>query len=277
MTETVRTVADLRTRVAAWRREGMPVALVPTMGALHPGHLSLVDAGLARGCRVVVSIFVNPTQFGPNEDLARYPRQETADVALLAGRGAHLAFCPSVDEMYAQGSATRVEVKGLTDSLCGAARPAHFSGMATIVTKLLLQALPDFAMFGEKDWQQLQVVRRMVRDLDIPVEIVGCPTVREADGLALSSRNLRLSAGDRTIAPLLNREMRRIAETVARGGNATAALAEARASLATAGFGRIDYLELRHPETLEPAGMRPARVFAAVWLGDVRLIDNVPV
>ncbi|MBI1243418.1 MAG: pantoate--beta-alanine ligase [Alphaproteobacteria bacterium] len=277
MTEIVRTVADLRARIAGWRAGGEKVALVPTMGALHAGHLSLVDAGLSRGCRVVVSIFVNPTQFGPNEDLAKYPRQEAADVALLAERGAHLAFCPSVGEMYAQGSATRVDVKGLTDCLCGAARPGHFSGMATVVTKLLLQALPDFAMFGEKDWQQLQVVRRLVRDLDIPVDIVGCPTIREADGLALSSRNLRLSAADRAIAPLLNREMRRVAEAVAAGGDAATVLADARARLTGAGFGRIDYLEMRHPETLELAGARPARVFAAAYLGDVRLIDNIPV
>jgi pantoate--beta-alanine ligase len=277
MTAIVRTVAELRARIAGWRREGAKVALVPTMGALHAGHLSLVDAALARGCRVAVSIFVNPMQFGPNEDLAKYPRQEAADVALLAAKGAEIAFCPGVAEMYPQGHATRVDVAGLTDCLCGAARPGHFSGMATIVTKLLLQALPDFAMFGEKDWQQLQVVRRLVRDLDVPVEIVGCPTVREADGLALSSRNVRLSPAQRAAAPLLNREMRAVAQTVAAGGDGAAALAVARANLAAAGFGRIDYLELRHPETLAPAAARPARVFAAVHLGDVRLIDNVPV
>ena len=277
MTDIVRTVAELRARVAQWRRGGDKVALVPTMGALHAGHLSLVDAGLARGMRVAVSIFVNPTQFGPNEDLAKYPRQEAADVALLAGKGAHVAFCPGVAEMYPPGHATRVDVAGLTDCLCGAARPGHFSGMATVVTKLLLQALPDVAMFGEKDWQQLQVVRRMVRDLDIPVEIAGCPTVREADGLALSSRNVRLTPADRKNAPLLNREMRRVAESVAAGGDAAAALAEARKRLADAGFARIDYLELRHPETLAPATAGPARVFAAAYLGDVRLIDNIPV
>jgi pantoate--beta-alanine ligase len=157
-------------------------------------------------------------QFGPNEDLAKYPRQEAADVALLAAKGAEIAFCPGVAEMYPQGHATRVDVAGLTDCLCGAARPGHFSGMATIVTKLLLQALPDFAMFGEKDWQQLQVVRRLVRDLDVPVEIVGCPTVREADGLALSSRNVRLSPAQRAAAPLLNREMRAVAQAVAATG-----------------------------------------------------------
>jgi pantoate--beta-alanine ligase len=277
MTEIVRTVADLRDRVAGWRGGGAKVALVPTMGALHAGHLSLVAAALARGCSVAVSIFVNPTQFGPNEDLAKYPRQEAADVALLAGAGAHLAFCPPVGEIYPPGHSTRVDVAGLTDCLCGAARPGHFSGMATVVTKLLLQALPDFAMFGEKDWQQLQVVRRLARDLDIPVGIVGCPTVREADGLAMSSRNQRLTAAARAAAPLLGAEMRRVAGTVAAGGDADAALAAARRALAAAGFGPIDYLELRHPETLAPAAGRPARVFAAAWLGDVRLIDNIPV
>ena len=277
MTQTVPTVAALRAAVAGWRREGVRVALVPTMGALHAGHISLVEAGLRQGDRVVVSIFVNPTQFGPNEDLARYPRQEAADVALLAKAGAHAAFIPPVGEMYPQGHATRVNVEGLTDCLCGAARPGHFSGMATIVTKLLLQCLPDRAMFGEKDWQQLQVVRRFVRDLDIPVEIVGCPTVRETDGLALSSRNARLTREARAKAPLLNRLMLDIAAKVAGDMPPEPLLDAARAELAANGFTRIDYLELRHPETLALAIGRPARVFAAAWMGDVRLIDNVPV
>ncbi|MBL8833103.1 MAG: pantoate--beta-alanine ligase [Rhodospirillales bacterium] len=277
MTGIVRSIAELRGLVAAWRREGAGVALVPTMGALHAGHLSLVEAGLSRGLRVVVSIFVNPTQFGPNEDLAKYPRQEAADVALLSAAGAHAAFCPAVGEMYPAGHATRVDVKGLTDCLCGAARPGHFSGMATVVTKLLLQCLPDMAMFGEKDWQQLQVVRRLVRDLDIPVAIVGCPTVREADGLALSSRNARLSPAHRAAAPLLNRLMRDVAAKVAAGVSPTPLLEAARGALAAAGFGPVDYLELRHPETLALAEAAPARLFAAAWLGDVRLIDNVAV
>lgn len=277
MTKVVPGIAGLRAEVAAWRAAGLRVALVPTMGALHAGHLSLVEAGLRAADRVVVSIFVNPTQFGPNEDLAKYPRQEAADVALLEKAGAHVAFVPQAGEMYPAGHATRVDVKGLTDCLCGAARPGHFSGMATIVTKLLLQCLPDAALFGEKDWQQLQVVRRLVRDLDIPVAIVGCPTVREADGLALSSRNARLKPAHRAVAPLLNRLMLDIAAKAASGASPAPLLEAARGALAAAGFGPIDYLELRHPETLAPADAAPARVFAAAWLGDVRLIDNVPV
>jgi pantoate--beta-alanine ligase len=277
MTSVLPTIAALRTQVAAWRREGACVALVPTMGALHAGHISLVAAGLARADRVVASIFVNPTQFGPNEDLARYPRREAADVALLDTAGAHAAFIPSVGEMYGQGNATRVEVTGLTDCLCGAARPGHFSGMATIVTKLLLQCLPDMAIFGEKDWQQIMVVKRFVRDLDIPVDIVGCPTVREADGLAMSSRNARLSPADRAKAPLLHHRMVELAAEVAACADPAPLLTDMRASLASNGFAPVDYLELRHPETLAPAQGPPARVFAAAWLGDVRLIDNVPV
>jgi pantoate--beta-alanine ligase len=277
MTEIVPTVAALRATVAGWRCEGARVALVPTMGALHAGHLSLVEAGFRQADRVVVSIFVNPTQFGPNEDLAKYPRQEAADVALLTKAGAQVAFIPQASEMYPQGHATRINVEGLTDCLCGAARPGHFAGMATIVTKLLLQCLPDRAMFGEKDWQQLQVVRRFVRDLDIPVEVVGCPTVREADGLALSSRNARLTRESRAKAPLLNRLMLDVAAKVAADMPAGQLLEAARAELSANGFTRIDYLELRHPETLAPAIGRPARLFAAVWMGDVRLIDNVPV
>jgi pantoate--beta-alanine ligase len=277
MTAVFPTVAALRAQVAAWRHEGARVALVPTMGALHAGHISLVSAGLARADRVVASIFVNPTQFGPTEDLAKYPRMEAADVAMLEAAGAHGAFIPPVGEMYPQGHATRVDVKGLTDCLCGAARPGHFSGMATVVTKLLLQCLPDVAMFGEKDYQQLLVVKRLVRDLDIPVEIVGCPTVREADGLAMSSRNARLSPDARAKAPMLHRAMVELARKVAAGADPAPLLAAMRASLSASGFAPVDYLELRHPETLAPARGQPARVFAAAWLGDVRLIDNVPV
>jgi len=264
-----RTVADLRARIAAWRRAGETVALVPTMGALHAGHLSLVAIARAEARRTVASLFVNPTQFGPNEDLARYPRREAEDAALLADAGADLLYAPTLDAMYPRGFATAVAVKDLTDVLCGPFRPGHFQGVATVVTKLLLQALPDAAVFGEKDWQQLQVIRRLAADLDIPVRIVGAPTVREADGLAMSSRNQHLSEDERRVASTLNRVLR----DVAAGGGAGAA----RQALLAAGFARVDYVEVRDAETLgEPSAGRPARVFGAAWLGTTRLIDNVP-
>ena len=193
----VRTIADLRARVREWRAAGQRIGFAPTMGALHEGHLSLVRAARQRCDRVVVSIFVNPTQFGPNEDFDAYPRNEAADLALLAGVSADLAYLPSVEVMYPKGACTTVTVTGITDGLCGAMRPGHFQGVATVVTKLLLQVLPDAAFFGEKDYQQLKTITRMARDLDIPCEIIGVPTVREADGLALSSRNVYLSPAER--------------------------------------------------------------------------------
>ena len=272
-------VAALRVQVRAWREAGETVALVPTMGALHEGHLALVRQAQARCRRVVVSIFVNPTQFGPNEDFSRYPRVLEDDIALLAETGADAAYLPDVATMYPPGFATTVTVEGLTDVLCGPVRPGHFAGVATVVTKLLLQALPDVALFGEKDFQQLQVIRRAARDLDVPVAIEGVPTVREADGLALSSRNRYLSDEERRAAPTIHAVLQRVAEAV-RGGAATApALAEGRAALEAAGFGPVQYLSVNDAESLAPlervAG--PARVLVAAYLGRTRLIDNVAV
>ncbi len=279
--ETVRTVADLRARVRGWRAAGEAVALVPTMGALHEGHLSLVALGRVHARRVVATIFVNPTQFGRNEDLAAYPRDEAGDAAMLSGAGCDLLFSPAVAEMYPPGFSTRVIVDGLTGCLCGLVRPGHFDGVAQVVTKLLNQAGADVAVFGEKDWQQLAVIRRMARDLDIPTRILGAPTVREADGMAMSSRNRYLDSGQRRIAGHLNKVIFAAAERIALGAPVPAEMEESAADLLKAGFDSVDYVECRVAETLAPVERhdpaRPARVFAAAWLGKARLIDNVPV
>ena len=268
---TVRTVADVRAHVAAWRRAGLSVALVPTMGALHEGHLTLIREGAKLADRVAASIFVNPTQFGPNEDFERYPRREEQDCALLKGAGAHLLYAPGVSEIYPKGFQTTVTVAKVSSGLCGDTRPVHFAGVATVVTKLLLQVSPDAALFGEKDYQQLQVIKRLVRDLDIPVRVIGVPTVREADGLALSSRNAYLSPEERRRAATLYRVLCAVA-----AGRATTDAA--RADLLQAGFTSVDYLEIRDAETLEPAALSPsARVIGAAWMGATRLIDNVSV
>lgn len=278
--ELARTIADLRSCLAAWRNSGGSLGLVPTMGALHAGHLALLAAARRECDRVVASIFVNPRQFGPGEDFDAYPRNEAADLALLRTAGVDLAFLPAVAEMYPPGFATTVSVGGLSEGLCGRHRPGHFDGVATVVTKLLLQSLPDVAYFGEKDYQQLLVIRRLARDLDIPVRIAAVPTVREADGLALSSRNAYLSPQQRRIAPMLARVLHQIAATLAREPEAVAReLARGSAVLARAGFA-VEYLEVRHAETLAPLASTadtPARVFAAAYLGRTRLIDNVPV
>jgi pantoate--beta-alanine ligase len=278
--EMVRTVADLRAVVAAWRDEGMSVGLIPTMGALHEGHLALARTAKAECDRAVASIFVNPTQFGPSEDLDRYPRREAEDAAALAALGVELIFAPSVDEMYPEGFVTTVSVAGVAERLEGAHRPGHFAGVTTVVSKLLIQARADRAYFGEKDYQQLRVVTRMARDLDIATTIVGVPTVREPDGLALSSRNEYLSPEQRAVAPALNRALVETAAAVAAGDEAGKAAAAAEAALIAAGFDAVDYVAVADAETLEPietmAG-RPARVLAAAFLGKTRLIDNVPV
>jgi pantoate--beta-alanine ligase len=275
----VRTISDLRKTVAEWRRQGLTVAVVPTMGALHEGHLSLVRAALGRADRVIVTLFVNPKQFNSQADLAGYPKTEQEDAAKLAPLGAHLLYAPHAAEMYPEGFATTVSVSGVSEGLCGAFRPGHFDGVATVVTKLFLQTGADLAFFGEKDFQQLHVVRRLVRDLDIPIEIVACPTVREADGLAMSSRNVRLSPEQRLAAPKLASVLFDAAERLSAGAPAEIVLAEARETLLAARYEQVEYLELRTDDDLSlySGTNRPARLLAAAWLGGTRLIDNVKV
>jgi len=275
----VRDVPALRAAVADWRRQGLRVGLVPTMGALHDGHLSLVRTAKAACDRVVASLFVNPKQFAPHEDFDRYPRDEAGDSALLASAGCDLLFAPERTAMYPDGFATSVTVADVSAPLEGEHRPHFFGGVATVVAKLLLQCLPDAAFFGEKDYQQLQVIKRLVRDLDIPVEIAGCATVREADGLAMSSRNAYLSAGERRIAAQLNVVLRDAIKTARAGGEIAGAEADAQRRLVAAGFTRIDYVAIRDAETLAPIAdlSRPARILAAAWLGKTRLIDNMAV
>jgi pantoate--beta-alanine ligase len=278
--EIVRTIADLRSHITSWRSVGARIGLAPTMGALHDGHLALVRAARAECDRVVATIFVNPKQFAPNEDLDAYPRREEADLEMLGSAGVDLVFMPVTAEIYPPGFATTVRVAGLTDCLCGAHRPGHFDGVATVVTKLLLQSLPDIAHFGEKDYQQLLVVRRLARDLDIPVRIAGVPTVREADGLALSSRNAYLSPADRRIAPNIARVLRRIAAALlAQPGTVASEIAQGRADLENVGL-TVEYLEIRDADTLAPVTATvtgSTRIFAAVHLGRTRLIDNLPI
>jgi len=277
----VRTVADLRAAVRGWRQAGERVAFVPTMGYLHEGHLSLVKLGKQRAQRVVASVFVNPTQFAPGEDFEAYPRDEARDAALLASAGCDLLYAPTVEEMYPQGFATTVWVAEVSAPLDGIARPTHFAGVATVVTKLLMQCLPDVAIFGKKDFQQLLVIKRLARDLDLPVEIVGGPTLRAADGLALSSRNAYLSATERPVAAKLNEALRAAAAALKDGATVEEAEAEGRATLEAAGFARIDYFEVRDADDLQRLGpgplVGPGRLFAAAVLGKTRLIDNWPV
>ncbi len=276
-TKTVRTVAALRASVAAWRRGGESVGVIPTMGALHEGHISLVQAARAACRRTIATIFVNPKQFGPREDFSRYPRQEESDRAMLAAAGCDLLFAPPLSEMYPEGFSTTVSLAGITDRWEGEARPGHFAGVATVVTKLLLQAMADKAFFGEKDYQQLQCVKRMARDLDIPCEIVGCATVREADGLAMSSRNVYLTPAERKAAPALHRAITALAAAARDGQDIAAATEAGKSTLLGAGFSAIDYLAVVDAETLAPLAKldRPGRVLAAARLGAVRLIDNV--
>jgi pantoate--beta-alanine ligase len=274
-----RSVAALRQAVGEWRAAGLRIGLVPTMGAIHAGHLALVRAARAECDRVVASLFVNPKQFGPAEDFAAYPRDEAADCAAFARGGVDLVFAPNIEEMYPAGFATNVQVGGPSEGMDGAHRPGHFDGVATVVSKLLLQCLPDAAYFGEKDYQQLTVVRRLVRDLDIPVRIVGVPTVREADGLALSSRNVYLSPQERRTAPLLHRVLCDTAAAVRRAPESVAeALAQGIARLEAGGFAP-DYLELRDAASLVPLPRLSgsARLLIAARLGRTRLIDNIEV
>lgn len=275
--EIVRTIPDLRQMVAGWRAQGKKIGVVPTMGALHEGHLSLVQAAMQKADRVIVTLFVNPKQFNRAEDLAAYPRTETADAKKLGPLGVDVLFAPSVEEIYPEGFATKVSVSRLSEGLCGAGRPGHFDGVATVVAKLLLACKADHAFFGEKDFQQLLIVRRLVTDLAIETEIVGCPTVREPDGLALSSRNARLSSDQRAIAPVLARELMVAAQRITAGASVENTIAEARNMILLAGYDRVEYLELRSEHDLMPLDIAnlPARLLAAAWLGDVRLIDNV--
>jgi len=276
-----RTVADLRARVAAWRRAGERVAMVPTMGALHEGHLSLIALARTRADRVVASVFVNPTQFGPGEDFDAYPRGEARDAELLAGVGCDLLYAPSVGEMYAQGFSTTVNVTGVSESLDGAARPGHFAGVALVVAKLLIQCGPDVAVFGEKDYQQLQVIKRLVADLDIPVEVIGAPTARAADGLALSSRNAYLTPAEREIAPSLSAALTEAVRRLRAGESVERVEATGLAALERAGFGKVDYFEVHAAGDLARLGPGPiageARILAAAFLGRTRLIDNMAV
>ncbi len=276
----LRTAADLSGRVTRWRRQGRRVALVPTMGALHDGHLALIRAARSAADRVVASIFVNPTQFAEGEDFDRYPRQEAEDAALLAEAGCDVLFAPPVAEIYPSGFATTVTVAGLSEDLCGAVRPGHFAGVATVVARLLLLCRPDTALFGEKDYQQLAVIRRMVRDLAIPVDIEGVPTIRDIDGLALSSRNRYLSASERDIAPALYRILGEVASGLAEGRDAASLCDRAVLALKSAGFGSVDYVAVRDAGTLDPVSRladRPLRILAAAHLGRARLIDNIGV
>jgi pantoate--beta-alanine ligase len=274
--EQARTIAELHAGCRTLRDECGPLALVPTMGALHKGHRALVREAAANGTAVVASIFVNPLQFGANEDLSRYPRDEAGDLAALEASGCQLVWLPDVATMYPAGDATTIDVAGPAEQWEGTARPGHFRGVATVCAKLFGQVRPDRAYFGEKDWQQLQVVHRMVADLHLPLEIIGVPTVREPDGLALSSRNRFLTEQERATAPLLYGVLNALARALATGSQADAALADARAELSNAGFA-IDYLALVDGVTMRTLQMvRPgSRLIAAARLGSVRLIDNL--
>lgn len=278
--QTVRQLEALREAISAWRQAGERIALVPTMGALHDGHMALVEAAKRAANRVVVSIFVNPKQFGVNEDLAKYPRKEAADSRLLTGAGVDVLWMPPVEVVYPEGFATNVSVSGVSEVLEGAHRPGHFDGVATVVSKLFNQVQPDIAFFGEKDWQQLAVIRRMTTDLNLPVEIQSVLTQRDDDGLALSSRNAFLMPEDRAKAVALPRALGAAAKAISEGGDVEAALAQARDTLAAAGFD-TDYVALADAGTLEAVTVlepgRPLRLLAAARIGTTRLIDNIAV
>jgi pantoate--beta-alanine ligase len=281
--QTVTTLAALRETVAQLRAAG-EIAFVPTMGALHVGHLGLVRKAQELAPSVIVSVFVNPTQFGPNEDLAAYPRQLAQDARILETAGVDVLWAPQVDDVYPHGFATTVTVSGLSEGLCGAARPGHFDGVATVVAKLFNQVQPDIALFGEKDWQQLTVIRRMARDLDLThpqaERIVGLPTVREADGLAMSSRNGFLSHNERAAAAALPRQMKAAIALMEAGRPVAETLEALEAALVEAGFASVDYATLADAVSLAPLsglGKGPARLFVAARIGKTRLIDNMPV
>ncbi|OHV88018.1 pantoate--beta-alanine ligase [Mesorhizobium sp. ORS 3428] len=274
----VDTIAALRAQIRDWRQDGLRIAMVPTMGALHDGHISLVRIALEQAERCVVSIFVNPTQFAPTEDLDKYPRQLARDIERLQEAGAHLAFTPGVAEMYPDGFATKISVGGPAAGLETDFRPTFFDGVATVVAKLFLQAAPNCAVFGEKDYQQLCVVRQLCRDLNLPVEIIGAPTVRDSHGLAMSSRNAYLGEAELEVARKLNSVLRRTAAELAAGANETSATGDAAEALIRAGFRKVDYVAAREAGTLAPWRRdRDGRLLAAAWLGTTRLIDNVEI
>lgn len=275
----LRETIALRRTIADWRADGERVALVPTMGALHAGHLALVEHAKTLAGRVVATIFVNPLQFNDKADLERYPRTEQADLDQLRDAGCHGVWLPRADEMYPNGFATTVSVAGVSERWEGAHRPGHFDGVATVVSKLFIAAMPDVAVFGEKDWQQLAVIRRMARDLGLPVDVVGFPTVREDDGLAMSSRNALLADGDRDKAAALKTALDEAAAKIADGGDVAAARDAAIDAIVAGGFGPVDYLAYVDGDTLEPleAYRNGGRLIAAAFLGKIRLIDNISV
>lgn len=276
----IRDLAELRTAVGALRADGKRIALVPTMGALHDGHMALVEEGARSADAVIASLFVNPRQFAQGEDLGRYPRRERADAQLLEKHGCAILWAPPVEVMYPAGFATSVSVAGVSEPLEGAARPGHFDGVSTVVLKLINQVQPDVALFGEKDWQQLAVIRRMAADLDLACAIAGVPTVRDDQGLALSSRNAYLDEAELAKARTLPRALGEAAAAIARGEAVDGAIAAATARLAEAGFDPIDYVSLRDAATLAPLdalGPEPARLLAAARIGPARLIDNLPI
>jgi pantoate--beta-alanine ligase len=272
-------VSELRSRLKLLRQDGEQIALVPTMGALHSGHMALIAAAKQQAKHVIVSIFVNPRQFGPKEDYGSYPRPADADAALLAAAKVDLLWMPSIEEMYPSGYATTVSVAGLDKGLCGAKRPGHFDGVATIVSKLFNQVRPDFALFGEKDWQQLAIIKRMAADLNIDVDVIGVPTVREADGLALSSRNGYLTKAERQAAVTLPIAMKAAIATIESGGAINLAVESVKSRLEAAGFEVPDYVTLAGADDLKPMKKldRPARLLVAARLGKARLIDNMSV
>lgn len=279
MTIIIRTVAELRPIVRGWKAAGEKVGVVPTMGALHDGHLSLARTGKQECERVITTIFVNPKQFNNPDDLKKYPRTEEADVALLSSVGVDVVFIPQPDEVYPDGFITTVSVGGVSEPLEGRMRPGHFDGVATVVTKLFGMTMADRGYFGQKDWQQLQVVLRLVRDLNLPIKIVGCETIREEDGLAMSSRNVRLTAQGRAVAGMLYSAITAAADDIRSGQSDRQAIREAAEKVRAAGFDRVEYIELRDAETLMPSDdpQKPRRMLAAAWLDGVRLIDNIPV
>jgi pantoate--beta-alanine ligase len=279
MTPIVRTVADLRALVRAWRAAGASVGVVPTMGALHDGHLSLARRARSECDRVITTIFVNPKQFNNPDDLKKYPRTEAADSKLLATVPVDVIFAPAVEEVYPEGFISTVSVGGVSEPLEGRMRPGHFDGVATVVTKLFGMTLADRGYFGQKDWQQLQVVLRLARDLNLPVEVVGCETIRDPDGLAMSSRNVRLTVEGRMKAPVLYAAITAAADDIRAGQSDRMAIREAAEAMREAGFERVEYIELRDAETLMPSDdpARPRRMLAAAWVDGVRLIDNIPV